>query len=303
MLGNSGDELTNMWGLIATGITVAGIGLTLSHRIWRGAFFFAGGCFVLAGLFWTPIRDGAPSIGPMLTKITSNPSNWFLVLILAIAALWLHQYRREQLAREREAAESETRLIDEYSEFRDTTESRLRGFTKSLEAIWGALNEIRSTPSAATISVAHDWVTPSAALDDFFPEEAAMLAKVHLELFGAKVRADNAFVRTQDRGIVAVESIIEVNKELRYAKADQERIERSLRGISLRRIEKMREELEAGNLIAQGFSPPLKIGAAPITISKEEWRVLQFDQSVESCERAFADGLEYIALRIARPHD
>jgi hypothetical protein len=83
MLGNTGDDLTNMWGLIGVGSAVGFAGLTLVHRLWRGAFILVGTAFVLSGLCWSLIRTAAPNVGRTVTTLTTNPQNWFVIGALA----------------------------------------------------------------------------------------------------------------------------------------------------------------------------------------------------------------------------
>jgi hypothetical protein len=127
MLGNSGDELTNMWGLLAMGITIAGIGLTLSHRIWRLVFFLAGIAFILSGLFWAPLRQEVPRLAVLLSAITVKPSNWFVLFIVALIVLWLHQWRKEIIAAIRHSDQS--RRIDDLT---SSLNSEIHALTEKL---------------------------------------------------------------------------------------------------------------------------------------------------------------------------
>lgn len=98
MLGYTGDDLTNFWGLVGFGGLLVGMGLTLSNRIWRAAYFAFGGAFILCGLFWSTVKEEVPSLAPLVSRVTSNPQNWFLIVLLLIVALWLHQWRKETWA-------------------------------------------------------------------------------------------------------------------------------------------------------------------------------------------------------------
>lgn len=93
----TGDDLTNFWGLVAAGIGMLGLGSTLSHRIWRPAGLGCGALLAVAGIFWGPLKRTIPAIGPVFTATTHTPGYWIALVALMVAALWLHQWRKETI--------------------------------------------------------------------------------------------------------------------------------------------------------------------------------------------------------------
>lgn len=98
MLGNTGDDLANMWGLITTGFAVGGLGMTLTNRLWRGLSLVVGLIFVLAGLAWAPIRHSAPFLETSVTAVMSNVQTWVLLVVILATSWWLRLWRNEMTA-------------------------------------------------------------------------------------------------------------------------------------------------------------------------------------------------------------
>lgn len=138
MLGNTGDELTNFWGLIGLGVAMAAIGLALQGPVWRKSFFGAAIIFVGCGLCWSLIRKMVPTLAPVLTSVTSSPSNWFVLLMVVVLSLAAHQYRKELLSHPKPEGPDGS----EISEIR----ARLADTVTGMEAIWEKINEIASAP-------------------------------------------------------------------------------------------------------------------------------------------------------------
>jgi hypothetical protein len=147
MFGYSGDDLTNFWGLIGFGTALGAIGFTLSHRWYRRAFFASAILFSASGLFWGETKRALPAVAPVLSRLTSNPSNWFLILVLLIAALWLHQYQRELMVAVAKAAAPPKLSPDAGQEkelkYFHTRFEQLDNVV--LKSIWERINELRQS--------------------------------------------------------------------------------------------------------------------------------------------------------------
>jgi len=66
------------------------------------------------------------------------------------------------------------------------------------------------------------------------------------------------------------------------------------------RLQRLSRRLEQGEFVAQGFEKPRKHGTLPITIPKEEWRLLSFDLTNDTLQEVTGPEVNYIALRIAK---
>ena len=108
----TGDDLTIQLFIGASAIAVLGVAVTQAgwtHKWFAWSLFVIAATLALFAVFWKPIRDAHPAIGPVASEVAGNSISWFTLLLVGFGIVLL----LDLLARIRWWAPSQHRVIGE----------------------------------------------------------------------------------------------------------------------------------------------------------------------------------------------
>jgi hypothetical protein len=87
----TGDDLTIQLFIGASAVAILGVAVTQAgwtHKWFvRSLFVIAAGLAILA-VYWKPIRDANPAIGPVASEVAGNSISWFSLLIVGFGVVF-----------------------------------------------------------------------------------------------------------------------------------------------------------------------------------------------------------------------
>jgi hypothetical protein len=138
----TGDDLSIQLFIGATAIAILGVAVTQAGWTHKGfvwsLFVIAGGLSLIA-VFWKPIRDANPEIGPVASSVAGSSISWFTLLLVGFGAVffldllarigWFADRRSGREVEQKNNKEPENKAIEPTKEkiFIDVTPAYLIG--------------------------------------------------------------------------------------------------------------------------------------------------------------------------------
>jgi hypothetical protein len=87
----TGDDLTIQLFIGASAVATLGVAVTQAgwtHKWFVGSLFVIAAALALLAVFWKPIRDAHPEIGPVASEVAGSSISWFTLLLVGFGIVF-----------------------------------------------------------------------------------------------------------------------------------------------------------------------------------------------------------------------